>query len=59
VDELVAALNKAGKDNIEYRKYQTLDHHFSDRRGDSQRGAVVQDINRWLRSNFREKGHRD
>lgn len=59
VDELVAALNKAGKDNIEYRKYQALDHHFSDRRGDSRRGAVVKDINRWLRSNFREKGHRD
>lgn len=59
VDDLVAALNKAGKDNIEYRKYEELDHYFSDRRGDSQRGAVVKDIHHWLRSNFREKGHRD
>lgn len=59
VDELVAALNKAGKDNIEYRKHQALDHHFSDRRGVSQRGAVVQDIHYWLRSKLRGKGHRD
>ena len=57
VDELVAALSKAGKDNIDYRKYEELDHRLSDRRGVSQRGAVVQDINRWLRSNFRGKGH--
>ena len=52
VDELVAALRKAGKDNIEYRKYEELDHRLIDTNRVSQRSAVVKDINRWLRANI-------
>ena len=52
VDELVAALRKAGKDNIEYRKYEELDHRLGGPRGVSQRSVVVKNINRWLRANI-------
>lgn len=49
-DELVLRLEELGKNNIEYRRYEALDHGFKDSDGQSQRKEVVSDINMWLRS---------
>ncbi|WP_235671677.1 alpha/beta hydrolase family protein [Aeromonas caviae] len=49
-DELVQRLEELGKSNIEYRRYEALDHGLKDSDGKSQRKKVVSDMNIWLRS---------
>jgi dienelactone hydrolase len=49
-DELMQRLKKLGKSNIEYRRYEELDHGFKDSDGKSQRKEVVSDMNMWLKS---------
>ncbi len=49
-DELVQRLEELGKSNIEYRRYEALDHGLKNSDGKSQRKEVVGDINMWLRS---------
>ncbi|MEJ6017599.1 alpha/beta hydrolase family protein [Aeromonas caviae] len=49
-DEMMQRLKELGKSNIEYRRYEALDHGLKDSDGKSQRKKVVSDINFWLRS---------
>lgn len=49
-DEMMQHLNELGKSNIEYRRYETLDHGLKDSDGKSQRKEVVTDMNIWLQS---------
>ncbi|WP_439836180.1 alpha/beta hydrolase family protein [Aeromonas caviae] len=49
-DELMQRLKDLGKNNIEYRRYEELDHGLKNSDGKSQRKEVVGDINMWLRS---------
>ncbi len=49
-DELVQRLKELGKNNIEYRRYEALDHGLKDSDGKSLRKKVVSDMNIWLRS---------
>lgn len=49
-DELMQRLKDLGKSNIEYRRYEELDHGLKDRDGKSQRKEIVSDMNMWLRS---------
>ncbi len=53
VDEMMRALVKTGKGNIEYRTYKELDHGFLNINGESKRELVVNDINVWLKSKLR------
>ncbi|MFM2485180.1 alpha/beta hydrolase family protein [Celerinatantimonas yamalensis] len=50
VDEMVLALKRSGKENIEYRRYKELDHRLNNIEGESKRKEVVSDINGWLKS---------
>lgn len=50
VDEMILTLREFEKPNIEYRKYNELDHGFKSIDGKSKRKEVVRDINVWLRS---------
>ncbi|WP_324033896.1 alpha/beta hydrolase family protein [Aeromonas caviae] len=50
IDELVQRLKALGKNNIEYRRYEALDHGLKDSDGKSLRKEVIRDINIWLRS---------
>ncbi len=47
-DELVQRLKELGKNNIEYRRYEALDHGLKDSDGKSLRKEVIRDINIWL-----------
>ncbi|MFQ2253865.1 alpha/beta hydrolase family protein [Aeromonas hydrophila] len=49
-EELMQRLKELGKSNIEYRRYEALDHGFKDSDGQSQRKEVVSDVNIWLKS---------
>ncbi len=49
-DELVPRLKEFGKNNIEYRYYEELDHRLKNSDGKSLRKKIVSDINFWLRS---------
>ncbi|WP_236663000.1 alpha/beta hydrolase family protein [Aeromonas hydrophila] len=49
-DEMMQRLKELGKSNIEYRRYEALDHGLKDSDGKSQRKEVVSDMNMWLRS---------
>ncbi|QNF24029.1 prolyl oligopeptidase family serine peptidase [Aeromonas hydrophila] len=49
-DELIQRLTELGKSNIEYRRYEKLDHGFKDSDGKSLRKEVVGDMNMWLMS---------
>lgn len=49
-DEMMQRLEELGKSNIEYRRYEALDHGFKDSDGKSQRKEVVSDMNIWLQS---------
>lgn len=49
-DELMQSLKDLGKSNIEYRRYEALDHGLNNSDGKSLRKEVVSDINIWLRS---------
>lgn len=49
-DELVPRLKEFGKNNIEYRYYEELDHRLRNSDGKSLRKEVIRDINIWLRS---------
>ncbi|MFM5869326.1 alpha/beta hydrolase family protein [Aeromonas caviae] len=49
-DELVLRLEELGKNNIEYRRYEALDHGLKNSDGKSLRKEVVSDMNIWLQS---------
>ncbi len=49
-DELMQRLKELGKSNIEYRRYEALDHGLKNSDGKSLRKEVIRDINIWLRS---------
>ncbi len=49
-DEMVQRLKDLGKNNIEYRRYEELDHGLKNSDGKSQRKEVVKDMNIWLQS---------
>ena len=49
-DEMMQSLKKLGKNNIEYRRYEDLDHGLKTVAGESKRKEVVSDMNTWLRS---------
>ncbi|MCC0182758.1 prolyl oligopeptidase family serine peptidase [Aeromonas hydrophila] len=49
-DELLQRLKDLGKNNIEYRRYEKLDHGLKDSYGKSQRKEVISDMNIWLQS---------
>lgn len=49
-DELMQSIKDLGKSNIEYRRYEALDHGLKSSDGKSLRKEVVGDINIWLRS---------
>ncbi|MFM5273673.1 alpha/beta hydrolase family protein [Aeromonas sp. 25-248] len=49
-DELMQSLKELGKINIEYRRYEELDHGLKNIDGKSLRKEVISDINIWLRS---------
>ncbi|MFM4726692.1 alpha/beta hydrolase family protein [Aeromonas caviae] len=49
-DELVQRLEELEKNNIEYRRYEDLNHGLKDSDGKSLRKEVIRDINIWLRS---------
>ncbi len=53
VDEMILALHKQGKDNIDYRVYEELDHTFKDADGSSQLSRVVLDMQAWLKNKLR------
>ncbi|WP_339330214.1 alpha/beta hydrolase family protein [Aeromonas hydrophila] len=49
-DEMMQRLKDLGKNNIEYRRYEALDHGLKNSDGKSQRKEVVTDMNIWLQS---------
>ncbi|MFQ2894227.1 alpha/beta hydrolase family protein [Aeromonas caviae] len=49
-DEMMQRLEELGKSNIEYRRYEALDHGLKNSDGKSLRKKVVSDMNIWLRS---------
>ncbi|MFM5094281.1 alpha/beta hydrolase [Aeromonas rivipollensis] len=49
-DEMMQRLKELEKNNIEYRRYEDLDHGLKDSDGKSLRKEVIRDINVWLRS---------
>ncbi|TNH67176.1 alpha/beta hydrolase [Aeromonas hydrophila] len=49
-DELMQRLKELGKSNIEYRRYEELDHGLKNSDGKSLRKEVIRDMNRWLKS---------
>lgn len=49
-DELMQRLKDLGKNNIEYRRYEALDHGLKNSDGKSQRKEVISDMNIWLQS---------
>ncbi|WAF93227.1 alpha/beta hydrolase [Aeromonas sp. BC14] len=49
-DEMMQRLKELGKSNIEYRRYEALDHGLKNSDGKSLRKEVIRDINIWLRS---------
>jgi len=48
VNEMISALEKQGKNNIEYLFYENLDHNFKDAKDVKKVNIVVSDMNRWL-----------
>lgn len=49
-DELMQRLTELGKSNIEYRRYEALDHGLKNSDGTSLRKEVIGDMNLWLQS---------
>lgn len=49
-DEMMQRLKELGKNNIEYRRYEELDHGLKNSDGTSLRKDVVSDMNLWLQS---------
>lgn len=49
-DEMMQRLKDLGKNNIEYRRYEALDHGLKDSDGNSLRKEVINDMNIWLKS---------
>ena len=52
-DEMMQCLKDLGKNNIEYRRYEELDHGFKDSDGKKLRKEVVSDMNSWLKTKFK------
>lgn len=57
-DELFQLLKNLRKSNIEYRRYEALDHGLKNSDGNSLRNKVVSDINFWLRSKLGNPANR-
>lgn len=53
-DELMQHLKELGKSNIEYRRYEELDHGLKNSDGKNLRREVVNDMNIWLQSKLGE-----
>lgn len=49
-DEMMQRLKELGKRNIEYRRYEALDHGLKNSDGQSLRKEVISDMNMWLKS---------
>lgn len=49
-DEMMQRLKDLGKRNIEYRRYEELDHGLKDCDGKNLRKEVISDMNIWLKS---------
>lgn len=49
-DELMQSIKDLGKSNIDYRRYEALDHGLKNSDGKSLRKEVVSDMNLWLQS---------
>lgn len=49
-DEMMQRLKELGKNNIEYRRYEELDHGFKNSDRKNLRKEVVSDMNLWLQS---------
>lgn len=49
-DELMQRLKDLGKINIEYQRYEALDHGLKNSDGENLRNEVVSDMNIWLKS---------
>ncbi|MDX7759986.1 alpha/beta hydrolase family protein [Aeromonas hydrophila] len=49
-DEMMLRLRELGKSNIEYRRYEALDHGLKNSDERSQHKEVISDMNMWLRS---------
>lgn len=49
-DEMMQRLEELGKSNIEYRRYEALDHGLKNSDGKSLRKEVMSDMNIWLQS---------
>ena len=47
--EMVLALRRSGKQNIEYLFYEKLDHGLNNSAGQNKTKKVVVDMNAWLR----------
>jgi dienelactone hydrolase len=57
-DEMMQRLKELGKSNIDYRRYEALDHGLKNSDGKSLRKEVVGDMNMWLRSKLgRQPAH--
>ena len=54
-DELIQSLTELGKSNIEYRRYEELDHGLKNSDGQSMRKEVVSDLNIWLQSKLGDR----
>ncbi len=50
VDEMITNLREIKKQNIEYHRYEALDHRFVNIDGESMRKEIVSDINSWLKA---------
>ncbi|HDX8386159.1 alpha/beta hydrolase family protein [Aeromonas hydrophila] len=49
-DEMMQHLKELGKNNIEYRRYEKLDHGLKNSDGRNLRKEVISDMNLWLQS---------
>lgn len=49
-DEMIKRLKDLGKENIEYQRYDELDHGLNNIGGESKRKEVISNMNLWLRS---------
>lgn len=49
VTDMMSELQKSGKENIEFRFYENLDHRFNNSAGQEQLANVITDMNSWLK----------
>lgn len=56
-DEMIRRLKELGKSNIEYLRYEELDHGLKNGDGKSLRKEVVSNMNMWLKSKLSNPNH--